>query len=458
MYFQQRPACPIEKLPAVFHEAVTHVCQMVGVPPEVVVADAFAVTSTVTQRRYKIKGIHENLMPTTLNTLSLAPTAIGKGESYRKFFQSPADFETNALKQSAHRPTIDDLLLQDVSLSSLMSHLDGYGKSASIQLEDGFSFLGGPLMKRDAISKLPQAWSGPPSLKFGRCHSSKNAIEPCLAIGLRIQPELFYAFLKRDKGESRHLGLWPRFMTFCYDPQRFPVTPWHVTTTSSMTSHLPLIERLVALSADGDPPAGSNEPARKVLMMDTYANAHLREIAYWVKGQMTGEFYDIQDAAGRAAENTLRLASNFHVVCHGEGPISREMIERAWSFVDWSLTQFRNVFVHALQPPPKTVKLAPMKPPKLPHHQKTLNTDMQFMLDCVGARGHQFPMGRVPVAEIALLTGFHKTRFLKTLGWLIAGCFVEVAGDEKGFIRLLPLQHLNTPYGYAPIALPSGQL
>jgi len=145
--------------------------------------------------------------------------------------------------------------------------------------------------------------------------------------------------------------------------------------------------------------------------MDIHAHAYLREIAYWVKGQLHTGFHDIQDAAGRAAENTLRLASNFHVVCQGEGLISREMIERAWPFVDWSLTQFRNVFVHAIQPEPKPIKAKSMTAPKPPPHLQKLGAETRFLLECVATFSHAYPHGKVPQAKIALLTGFTVARF-----------------------------------------------
>ncbi len=181
--------------------------------------------------------------------------------------------------------------------------------------------------------------------------------------------------------------------------------------------------------------------------MDTYAHAYLREIAYWIKGQMDGDFHDIQDAAGRAAENTLRLASNFHVVCQREGPISREMIERAWAFVEWSLTQFRNVFVYALQPPPKPLKFKPMRLPKLPDHQQRVTADMHFVLDSIAARRNYYPDGKVPLADVALLTGFARSRFLKTLGWLVTERLAEIdGGGECETIRDLSLQRYDMSY------------
>jgi hypothetical protein len=446
-------ACPIEKLPSPFFEAVIGVGDSTQAPLELVLPDALAMTSTVVQRRYKTMGINGSVMATTLNTVSLGPTAFGKGESYRNFFQTPVDFKNDGPTKPKSPVTIDDLLLQDVTPSALMSCLAGTAKSASIQLEDGYSFLTGPLMKSGFISKLPQAWSGPPSMKWSRHYGNKDAIEPCLAIGLRIQPKLFYQFLRRNKSESRHLGLWPRFLTFCYDPELFPVTPLFTTRSGFLASHLPLIDALQALLPASRAELDSDQSARAVLKMDAHANAFLREITYWIKSQINNEFYDIADAAGRAAENTLRLASNFHVVCQGEGAISREMIERAWAFVEWSLTQFRNVFVHALEPPPQPLKLKPMKL-KENDHQHKLTVDMQFVLECVAACVSRFPDGDVPLADVALLAGFARSRFLKTIGWLATGRLIHISGSGGiETIRDLSIRRFNGPYGYKRHAL-----
>ena len=54
-----------------------------------------------------------------------------------------------------------------------------------------------------------------------------------------------------------------------------------------------------------------------------------------------------------------------------------------------------------------------------------------------------------PLASPLLLTGFDKTRFLKTLGWLVAGYYVLVeGGDEHATVLLLPPpQPLGIRYG-----------
>ena len=76
------------------------------------------------------------------------------------------------------------------------------------------------------------------------------------------------------------------------------------------------------------------------------------------------------------------------------------------------------------------------------------------MLDIIIARSNQYPMGRVPQAEVALLSSFAERRFFSILAWLVTGFFVEVeGGKEDGTIRLLPRQHFNAPYGYLPTTL-----
>jgi hypothetical protein len=443
MYIKQPMQCPINALPPLFYDAVVEVCQQTEAPPEIVIADTFAFTSTILQRHFKVMGLSGSIMPVSLNTLSAAPTAIGKGESFCRFSQ----WSSPAASLGQAKIAIDDLLLQDESFSDLMTQLAGENQNASIQLEDAYSFLDGPLMQRAVISKLPQVWSGPLSMKLGRLSGLKVAIEPCVAIGLRIQPLQMTEFLIRTKSFSRHLGFWPRFLTFCYDPDRFPVTNWFAPSAAPSMGNLPLMERLSVYLPS--PEALSEPTKRKVLVLDAEANAYLRQIQYWIKTQMNGEFHDIQDAAGRAAENTLRLASLFHVVSDGEVPITREMVERAWQFVYWSLGQFRNVFVHAIQPPPKPVKLKVLKQPKLPSHQYRLNSDMQFVVQCLSARSGYFVDGKVPRAEALTLTGFPSARLHRALLWLVNAGWVEVEGlEERGTIRLLPVAQANFPVGY----------
>ena len=125
------------------------------------------------------------------------------------------------------------------------------------------------------------------------------------------------------------------------------------------------------------------------------------------------------------------------------------MAERAWAIVEWSLSQHRLIFVEAIRPQPKSAKLEPVKQPKLPQYQQRLNADMQFMLNAIGARAPYSPANKVRLADVLLLTGFDKTRFLKTLGWLVAGYYVLVeGGDEHATVLLLPPpQPLGIRYG-----------
>ena len=218
---------PIEKLPTPFYEAVVDVHRRTDAPPETVTADTFAIASTTTQQRYKLQGPNGNVMPTSQNTLSLAPSASGKGESYRCLMTWPAHFDIDESALALKKISIGDLILQNESYTSLIDRLDGHHNSVSIQLEDGYSFLTGPMMKPDVISYQTQAWSGASSIRFGRHRNVKHAVEPCLTIGLRLPPDLFYDFNKRNKGECEKLGLWGRSLVFCHDPERFRIQPWY---------------------------------------------------------------------------------------------------------------------------------------------------------------------------------------------------------------------------------------
>jgi hypothetical protein len=115
------------------------------------------------------------------------------------------------------------------------------------------------------------------------------------------------------------------------------------------------------------------------------------------------------------------------------------MVERAWAIVEWSLSQHRLIFVEAARSHTNPTKQRPVGQFKVPQSQRRLNTDMQFMLNVISARSPYSPKNRVPLSDVLLLTGFGKARFLKTLGWLVAGQYVLVEGvDEYMTVLLLP--------------------
>ncbi|MUV13358.1 DUF3987 domain-containing protein [Noviluteimonas gilva] len=463
MYPRQYFACPIEALPDLLYSAAYDVRTLEDdVPAECLLTDAIAACAAAVHRCHDVRGLDARTMPSTVNTLALVPSGLGKGTSFSCFFQA-----FNAHATENHLQAIeaqdgqvqekgkgkareqDGLILQEVSYRALMECLHGINRNTTIQHEDGSSFLESDLVRK-YIDKLTQTWSGNPPLKHKVYRTDLIAVGGRCSFGFRIQPKLYYPVLKKTSNASFHQGLWPRAIAACYDPERFQTPITYMPVPRSTGGMADLTARLEELLAQADERHAAGLTDRMIVVLGKEAATFMHELKFRMKQWRHTEYADIDEAAARAWENTLRVAAVFHIVCVGKGEISLEMVERAWIIVEWSLTQHRLIFVEANRPPPKPVLVRLMKAPKPPEHQQRLNADMQFMLDAICARAAYYQRERVLVGEVMLLSGFHQTRFLKTLGWLITGGYVEMEGNgEHASVRLTQPRFLGIAQGFS---------
>ena len=450
MYPRQFYFCPIDALPDLLYSAAYDLRSIEeDIPAECMLTDAIAACSAAVQRGYDVRGLDLRTMPTSINTAALVPSGVGKGTSFTFFFQAhnqhslQADQEAlgvqlgdKAMRHGAPEP--DGSILQEVSYRGLMDYLHGSNRSATIQHEDGFSFLGSDLVNK-FVDKLTQAWSGEPPLKHKAYRTDLIAVGGRCSLGFRIQPKLFYKFLKRTGNTSYHQGLWPRAIVACYDPERFQTQRIAMLPPNSYGGQATLSARLTELLIEADRRQAAGSPERQIVVLGKEAAAFMYELKYRLKQWRITEYAEIDEAAARAWENTLRLAATFHIVCIGDGAVSLEMVQRAWMIVEWSLTQHRLVFVEANRPPAKVIVAKPFKQPKLAHQQQRLNSEMQLMIDAIAIRGSQISDGKVRLAEIVMLSGFHKAQFVKVLSWLVVGGYVETDIEAaEPTVRLLP--------------------
>ena len=450
------PTCPIEFLPEPLRSAAKHAIQKMGVPAVVALTDAVAAAAAVVHCGYDCITPEGETMPATINTCAVAPSATGKGRSIKVFFahflQAQKKRNPRVVERGQHgnqanalRKPIVEAMMNKVSYRALMEELDGDGMNVTIQREEGASFLATDLFKQntDAIAQL---WSGDPPLDHFVHGTELIAAEARGSLGFRIQPDLMYEYLKDGGRLAYKLGFWPRTIAGCHDPDRFPWNENYQPFLDQVANPAAFHRRMEELAMQINDRNSSGFAGRIGVKLDTDATAFILELGYRMKQWLRAYYAEIREAAGRAWENTLRIAVVLHVFCVGNGPVSRETIERAWAIVEWSLSQHRLIFVEAIRPLPKPMK--PVKQPKLPPHQQRLNADMQFMLDALGTRAPFSPAGKVPLAEILLLTGLSKTRFLKALGWLVAGCYVVVDGvNEHATVLLLPHPPIGLRFG-----------
>lgn len=335
--------CPIDALPDLLYDAAFAVHAMDDeIPAPILLLEAVAASAAAVHLSYDVRGLDERTMPTTINTLLLAPSGHGKGSSYQAFFMPFMQFE-------GHSDL--DPMQQDVTYRALMETLNGRLRGTNIQHEDGVDFLQSDLFKKH-LGKLTQLYSGIIQLSHKVHRTELIAMYARCSLGFRSQQDIFYPTLRKPLDVSYAQGLWPRTIAAQWLPGDGIWRPAYLPTSEDGLIRLrgrivELLERAAELSTD-------TNGARQCIQLDRRADAFMRELKYRLKDWREHDYQDVREAASRAWENTLRLAAVFHVICNQDGDISLDFAQRAWEIVQWSLTQHRIILTEIRYVPTKT--------------------------------------------------------------------------------------------------------
>jgi hypothetical protein len=170
--------------------------------------------------------------------------------------------------------------------------------------------------------------------------------------------------------------------------------------------------------------------------LDTNAKAFMLELGHWMSGWLSIYYADIREAAGRAWENTLRVAVVLQVFCGEESKVSRDMAERAWAIVEWSLSQHRLIFAEpGFTTTMKSVQKKQFAIPKAIRKPRPLQ-DAQWVLDCFGRIcAGQFAQ-QAMVSDVCVLAGLPRKRFVAALAWLkLEGLIETDRAGQRGAVR-----------------------
>ncbi|WP_447584927.1 DUF3987 domain-containing protein [Pseudoxanthomonas mexicana] len=459
--------CPIDALPDLLLSAACEIRQLEGdVPAECLLTDAIAACVVPVQRLYDVQGLDPRRMPTTVNTLALAPSACGKGTSFQAFFESLIEHnrqaamaaqEIRASKRRLKKAGLpidgpefrepDGRLLTTVSYRALAECLQGSARAVSINHEDGFSVLQSDLFTKHG-EVITQAYSGL-DLPYDVKGVDLLAMDPRCAFGIRLQGELFDSEMKRTRYRSLSQGIWGRSMVACFDPKRLGSRHVEMPADWPGGGLAVLHERLKSLMESADEKHSHGGLIRDKVILGEDAKAFMHELKFRLKGWRDTCYADIDTAAGRAWENTLRIAAVFQVVCEGNREIRLHMVRRAWAIVEWSLTQHQMIFAGALKQEskpvaavrsrsfanswPASIKSAiPPKPPKLPRPIQ----DAQWLLKCLETVSHG--QGQALLADVVVLSGLRGARLETALAWLKHHRAVEVVGRGDGAVMRVP--------------------
>lgn len=469
-YSIHQPTCPVDALPESLRQAVLYAIVGKGVPPAIALMDALAAAAAVVHVGHDCVTPDGDIMASSLYTLTSAPSTAGKGTSYRIFFKTltqamkrgltervkpqpamPARGKTANLGTTlngcgaASRLTPGvEALLTEMTYFALLKALNGVGRNVAIQDEDSASFFDSDLFKHHH-NRLTQAWSANVPLTRAFGNSQLEAVDARVSLGLRTQPDILTDIPQSTLRKAIKIGLFPRFLVACHDPIRFPLNETYCADAASEVSDGAFQARMAALAMQTNARNFNGFASRVGVELDIEAKAFMHELSWRAKGGLGSYYADIREAAGRAWENTLRVAVVLHVFCIGQGKISRDYVERAWAIVEWSLSQYRLVFVESLRvtnetsklvqaPPVRPIRVAPPKPPKLPRPLE----DAQWLLNCLSRLW--LPTKAVTNRELNLLAGLPARRLASALKWL----------ELEGLVRL-------TSHGQDTLIVPLGQ-
>ena len=456
-----RPCCPVDALTDPLREAVLYAIVKKGVPPAIALIDAIAAISAVVHCGYDCVTPDGDLMAASIYTLTSAPSVTGKGTSYRVFFRhftqtqkremaeraKPKLVKTNPLEASVNtrespNVTLVEALVSEMTYYALLQALHGHGRNVAIQDEDAASFFESELFK-SKLSRLTQAWSGNPPLS--RAFHSKElfALDARCSIGLRTQPGILDEVPRSRLQLAINVGFFPRFIVGCHDPYRFPMNESYHVYQAGQPSDNAYQARMTSLALIINSRNLTGYAGRVRVELDTDATAFMHELSWRMKQWMNTCYADIREAAGRAWENTLRLAVDLHVFCLGDGKVSREYVERAWAVIEWSLSQHRLIFIESprtargtgmtVQPttarPVRVWQPKPLKPPRPLQ-------DAQWFMTCLSRLWA--PNRQTTVHEVNQLAALSPKRLASTLKWIELERMVRLTTHGQD-ILILPL-------------------
>nr|WP_276568393.1 DUF3987 domain-containing protein [Xanthomonas cannabis] len=447
-----RPTCPIDCLPEPLRSAVLHVIQDKEAPAACALTDALAASAAVVHCGFDCVALDGERLPATINTCAVAPSGSGKGRSFKLFFkhflnsrkwQSRRTAAVDAAGYGitpARIPRVETLVSRTISYAKLVEMLDGRSMTLTLQREDGRSLLKSTLFK-DNIDALTQLWSGDPPLDNFVHGVELEATDARGSVGFRTQPKPMYKYATGQGQDDCAIGLWPRAVTGCHDPERFQENETYVLKRGRYSAEA-FQARMEALTDEINQKRQCGDFSRTGVGLDLFARAYMYNLNYKLKEWIPREYRDIREAAARAWENTLRIAVVLHVFCGGvNSKVSVDTVQRAWAIVEWSLSQYRLVFVEAVAPPHAETVAATGATSLRPWHDPAPKAekvprplqDAQWVLDCLDRLCPLF-LRQTKLSEVRLLAGLPEKRFMTAVAWLKLEHIVTIHGTGQSAV------------------------
>lgn len=428
----------LQRLPPRIASAIVEVQNKTGAPIEIVILVALSTMSTALHG-VAIRTPNGRLMPCTLYCMGIGPPVCAKSAAMWEFYKSIRDFDSNLAERRAtndewsSHPAYRDILQQDATWTSLLEALDGRGSGLTIADDDCIDLLKSDVMKKRG--KLNRFFDGPMKEALTRRdHEPLVAYSPSFGICCLTQPDIYAEHQIDTRLLDRKSGLASRFLYAHTLAGRAPELPNLQTPCLNEIHTLAtwfLEQRLQRLLA--------GNTKRVELCLSPEAESRWAQIKQNIDVRMAGDFRFVQDSAGRATEKTWRIAALLHCF-HSVpipaapteplppiSPIPPEAIDAAWSVVEWSVTQFCNVF-----PPPA---------PKLPKPSRVKERQRE---EARVAKGHLYNhlcssgSDTMPWSLAQELSWLSAHKFKTVVAHMKSGKQVEELGGKDPVLRFSP--------------------
>lgn len=442
----------LQSLPPRVMAAILEVHEKTGSPIEIVILVALSAMSTALHG-VAIRTPNDRLMSTSLYCLGIGPTVCGKSAAMWEFYKAVRMFDSRLAERRASNPDLNghqafrDVLQLDVTWASLIEALVGEGNGLTVADDDCIDQLKSDFMRKRG--KLNRFFDAPiKESLIRREHEPLVAYHPSVGICFLTQPDIFAEHQIATRYSDRKSGLASRFLyayTLDAGGPQLPSRPTPSLNEVHALTNWFLEQRLQRLLA------GKSD--RIELRLSPQAEFRWAQLKRDIDRRMTGDFLHVQDSAGRATEKAWRIAAILH--CFSELSIPADpseplpsipaiqpvAIDAAWEIVQWSLSQFGQVF-----PPPK---------PKSPKPSRVRERQLE---ESRLAKGHLYNHLRssdsdtMPWSLAQELSWLSAYKFRTVVAHMKSLKQVEVLGGKDPVLRFS--SHFFAEMGYAKSIAP----
>ena len=246
------------------------------------------------------------------------------------------------------------LFYEDVNNPALAGELSKAWPSASLWTDEGGLVVGGHGMSDDQamsfLALLNRLWDGKTYVRDRVTTRRVQLRGRRFAVSLMTQPVVMERLLNLAGGASRGMGFIARFLI------AWPASKIGRRLYRPPIENMPATERLrqrlrelLDMPLPLDPDAS---PEEKMVLAPPVLHLTARARRLWqhchdrVEHELgkDGRYVDVADIGAKVAENTARLAGNFHVLKYGPaGEIDSKTVYRAFVVVVWHLDEARRV-------------------------------------------------------------------------------------------------------------------